>query len=276
MVVDVMAPGGLAVGGPGYTDARRVRLMHAGVRHLIASDPLVVKTCDPAERAPHWCADWGEPINQEDLLGTLMTFTRVIFESMTKLGVDLDASDAEAYLHAWNVVGHLLGIRPDLLPIDMASAVELTDAIRRRQYRASEAGRDMAAALLELAESEMHPRLMAHVPRAMIRYLVGGRVAAIVGLPPSGPTGLAFAPLRQLLRTVSLDDQHDRLLRAVTERVNRLLIRGWLEFERGGQRATFSIPTELADRWRLPVSPARRVRRVGRTAPAAVDASGTG
>jgi hypothetical protein len=164
MVVDVMSPGGLVAGAPGYMDARRVRLMHAAVRYLILNDPLVIRTCDPAERGPHWCVDWGEPVNQEDLLGTLMTFTRVIFESLDRLGVDLGHEDAHAYLHSWNIVGHLLGIRADLLPIDMASAVALTEAIRRRQYAPSRAGREMAAALVDLAESEMHPP--GHGPRA--------------------------------------------------------------------------------------------------------------
>jgi hypothetical protein len=259
MVVDVMAPGGLAVGGTGYQDARRVRLMHAGVRYLILNDPLVIRTCAADERGPHWCADWGQPINQEDLLGTLMTFTRVIFQALARLGIDLGEDDARAYLHSWNVVGHLLGIRPDLLPIDLGSAVELTDAIRRRQYAPSRAGREMAAALVDLAESEMHPRAMAHVPRAMIRYLIGNRVADLLAIPPSGPTGLAFGPARRVMRKLSLDDRHDRLMRDLVEWVNRLLVRGWLEFERGGDRPTFAIPTHLADRWDLPVSPSPQV-----------------
>jgi hypothetical protein len=186
-----------------------------------------------------------------------MTFTQVIFEALAKQGIDLDETDEHAYLHSWNVVGHLLGIRADLLPIDRDSAAELTAAIRRRQYAPSAAGREMAAALLHLAESETHPRALAHLPRALLRYFVGDHIADILAIPPSGVTGAAFAPLRRLMSAVALANQHDRLLRVAVEHLNRELIEGWLVFERGGSRPTFSLPDHLADKWKVPVRPDR-------------------
>ena len=45
-VLDVTAPGALEPGRPGYETVRLVRLMHAGVRHLIRTDPRVVRTSD--------------------------------------------------------------------------------------------------------------------------------------------------------------------------------------------------------------------------------------
>lgn len=61
-VLNVMAPGGLVPDGLGIRATQKVRLMHAAIRHFI--------------RKNEWDLDsWGEPINQEDLAGTLMAFS---------------------------------------------------------------------------------------------------------------------------------------------------------------------------------------------------------
>ena len=43
--------------------------MHAAVRHLVRSSPRY----DP---------EWGTPVNQEDLAGTLMTFSIVVLDAL--------------------------------------------------------------------------------------------------------------------------------------------------------------------------------------------------
>ena len=50
------------------------------------------------------------PVNQEDMVGTLLTFSAVILDGLKKMGFSISTSDADAYLHAWNVVGHLSGV----------------------------------------------------------------------------------------------------------------------------------------------------------------------
>jgi hypothetical protein len=260
MVVDVMTPGGLLPGAAGYRDARRVRLMHAAVRHLIRTDPRVPATCDPTV-APRWCADWGVPVNQEDLLGTLMTFTVTVFEALARMGITVEDDAAEAYLHAWSVVGHLLGIREDLLPIDRAGAEALAAAIRRRQYAPSIEGREMMAALSTVAAAEMRPRLLAGLPATTCRYLVGERVADLVAVPPADWTAVVFAPARRMLARLSREEDHDRLLRAVTGVVNRSLLVGFLAAERGGDRPDFALPQHLADRWGVNPEAVRARRR---------------
>jgi hypothetical protein len=254
MVIDVMGRDGLSVGRQGYDDARRVRLMHAAVRYLILNDPHVVRSCEPHDFGPHWCEDWGHPINQEDLLGTLMTFTEAVLDSMRLMGVDYDEADADAYRHTWNVVGHLLGIRPDLLPIDREGMRELWDTVRRRQYAPSVAGQEMATALLRFAEEEMDLSLLRGVPRAMFRYLAGDRVADLLSLPPAGPWSLVLGPVHALMRRISL---HDRFVRRLSAHLNRAFLEACMGYARGGTRPDFAIPDHLADQWHVPVSPAR-------------------
>ena len=67
------AAGALDAGGAGIRSAQKVRLMHDAVRHLILEHGW-----DPA---------LGLPINQEDQLGTLLTFSAVILDGLRKLGL---------------------------------------------------------------------------------------------------------------------------------------------------------------------------------------------
>ena len=51
-----------------YRAPHGVRLFHAAVRHMLRNDPTYDR------------AALGEPINQEDLLGTLLAFTVVVID----------------------------------------------------------------------------------------------------------------------------------------------------------------------------------------------------
>jgi ER-bound oxygenase mpaB/B'/Rubber oxygenase, catalytic domain len=53
------------------------------------------------------------PINQEDLLGTLLAFTVTVFEVLERYGIAWTADDQEAYLYAWDLIGNHLGIGSD-------------------------------------------------------------------------------------------------------------------------------------------------------------------
>ena len=64
-VLDVMAPGGLDPDNAearGLRSAQKVRLLHASIRHLLLQEGWDTATC-------------GKPINQEDLTGTLLSFS---------------------------------------------------------------------------------------------------------------------------------------------------------------------------------------------------------
>ncbi len=74
-LVDIMQRGGLtASGGRGRRTIQKVRLMHAAVRKLAAA-------------APAWKPEFGLPVNQEDLAGTLMSFSWIVLDGLDKLGV---------------------------------------------------------------------------------------------------------------------------------------------------------------------------------------------
>ena len=88
-VLDVTTPGGLFPGSAPYDTVRLVRLMHAGVRNLVLTDPRIAHTSDETVW-PRWDDGWGAPINQEHLLGAMISYSSSLLHVLDNLHVDYD------------------------------------------------------------------------------------------------------------------------------------------------------------------------------------------
>jgi hypothetical protein len=235
--LDVMEPDGLTDRGRGLSDIRHVRLMHAGVRWLIEHDPEA-----------EWDPQWGRPINQEDMLETLLTFTEVVFEVFDRTGVVYSVDDAEAYLHVWSYVGFLLGVHPDQLPLTRTDTKALMAAVRRRQFGASASGVLLMGALLEEGRKLTPPGLRG-LPASTVRFFVGDTTADYLSVPPADWTKVFFGPLKRLTHALSAEKAHRALLRNLSDRVGLGMLQLAVSAERSGKRPDFAIPTVLADGW---------------------------
>jgi hypothetical protein len=250
MVLDVMAPGGMEVGADGYRTVRRVRLMHAGVRYLIQNDPRVARTADAAA-GPRWSPDWGLPVNQEDLAGTLTTFSWSVVTGLRSLGVPVTPEEADAYLHAWNVVGAMLGVREELLARDAADADALTRRIRERQWGPSPEGAEMTRALVAMLDESRPGRIIPGFSGTMIRHFVGDDLADHLEVPrPSRARGV-IRRASLVAVAAGLAQQHSRVVREMAGRVSRGLLRTYTTIDRGGVRPSFAIPTRLEATWNV-------------------------
>lgn len=107
-LVAVLADGGLRRHAPGFELTVRVRVIHALVRQALAGSP------DWDEAA------WGVPISQSYLASTLVEFCLIPLRGMRAIGAPYLPHEEESYYARWRYVGHLLGIRPELLPVDRA------------------------------------------------------------------------------------------------------------------------------------------------------------
>ena len=236
MVVDVMAPGGLAPGGLAVRDCQKVRLMHAGVRQWVLA-------------SGKWNPEWGLPINQEDLAGTLCTFTTAVFQALDRLDIKLSAEQQEAYFHCWRVVAHLLGVQPGMLPDNVADAWDLTNTIQRRHFRASEAGHAMTAALVEMMQ-EATPRALKGLPHTIIRHCLGDEIGDLLGLPPADWTERVATRITGVLSASGRRKTRSRLYAGIMQRFDRRLIGRLVWVARGGDRPSFHIPEALQDTWK--------------------------
>ncbi|MGO9927552.1 MAG: oxygenase MpaB family protein [Mycobacterium sp.] len=249
-LMDVLAVGGLDEGGKGRRAIQRVRLMHAAVRHLIKARNELTPGM--------WHPEWGTPINQEDLAGSLLTFSYVVAEPMPRLGVRVSAKDVDAYLHLWNVIGHLIGVRDELLARDVSDATALVDAIRRRQFQASPEGQELTGALLGLMD-ELTPlhRFDDTIP-PMIRHLIGDETADLLLVPKSDLADDLGWPARiptwffvHILGQIERDLPRYQMMSRLARPFGRELVRGIFALERGGERAPFAIPDHLGRDWDL-------------------------
>ena len=136
-----------------------------------------------------WDPDWGIPINQEDLAGTMLSFSYVPVEPMRRLGIPVSDEDAEAYLHLWNVIAHLLGLDDDLRVRGIDDATDLVETIRRRQFVASPEGREMTVALMALLDKMTPGHDFDKTIPPLIRHLISDKYrrhagcAAVEALP---------------------------------------------------------------------------------------------
>lgn len=249
LILNLLEPGGLGAWGQAVRDAQKVRLMHAAVRHLILA-------------SGQWDADWGQPINQEDMAGTLMTFSWTTIAALEKLGIRVEPHEAEAYVHTWNVAGHLMGIRDELLPRGVAEAAELLAVIERRHFRPSEAGRLMTRALVEMIEEQTPGTLFNGMPATMIRHLAGDHVADILDVPRADWTKrLALRSLRVVFGIGEEVKDRGLILGRVAERYGAEFLEGFAWLSRGGNRAPFRIPDTLREQWQLRAYPSAKLER---------------
>jgi len=201
MIFPVMMDGGLTTPqGGGVAQILKVRLIHATIRHLILHGnpsevsgivpPLALaaapKSMHEALLAHGWNVDAdGLPCNQEELAYTLLTFGHCFLSSLHRLHLGLGPDEEGAYLHAWNVVGHVLGIRRELMVETTPQAQRLFEAMQARG-RADPVSPDprpaLAAALMGAMAAEIPLAVAKPMPALMTRHLCGAATSADLGL----------------------------------------------------------------------------------------------
>lgn len=241
MIVDVLSPGGLGPRGRGVRSAQKVRLMHAAIRCLLLAD----------ERQPWDRERLGTPINQLQLLYTLMSFSQVVLAGLRRLGLDVNVAHQQAYLEVWVLVGSLMGIRPDFIPRTLADAEALTNALAQEQG-SSESGKQLTLALCGLIAEVLGP--LGFLRHSLIRYFTGSELAQMLGLPRNilwdwAVGGVAWVA-RALDRVRRRSRDHQLVFRWLTLRLIQLLI----DKQLGSPRRLFEIPTELHADWKQPSS----------------------
>lgn len=181
-VTAVCEPGALRRRGDAFTIALKVRLMHAQVRRLLL-------------RSGHWRADlWGAPINQHDMVATTLLFSQVFVDGLRLMGLHVDPSEADDYIHLWRVVGWLLGVEEALLPVDERAARTTAEAIYLTQGPPDRDSRALVAALLagpaQTARTPAERRRAAvrmRISRQLCRHLLGNTLADALEVPHDRP-----------------------------------------------------------------------------------------
>ncbi|MRD48716.1 DUF2236 domain-containing protein [Caenimonas koreensis DSM 17982] len=201
MVFPVMMKGGLGTpAGGGVAQVLKVRLIHATVRHLILRGapgeahnrvmPLAPVGPGASLNQALVTHGWdvprqGLPCNQLELAYTLLTFGYVFLKGMRTLGMKLSDADERAFLHAWNVAGHVLGIRDDLMAHTMEDAAVLFDSLQA-QAQVTPATPDvrppLGRALIGAMASAIRVPVIRNMPVPLTRWLIGPATAQAIGV----------------------------------------------------------------------------------------------
>ncbi len=263
MLLDVMGlrgDHGLEPGSTGYATAIGLRLMHACVRILILDH----------QGPKQWPEDFGPPVNQELLLGTLLDFTVVTWEALARMGVVLKDADREANLHVWSFIGLLMGVEACRDGPLTLGDVEQISAGMGRLLGTSEAGERLMAALLNEMEGFM-PLGWRKLPRSVVRWLFQDAPTPVNDVPDLlhvPPAPLWSIPLLASLRAANQDSRllgpFASLARGLIRKLGRHVVIGYADRYSDGQ-APFRVPDQLAKSWRIGTTPAaRRARRLRR------------
>ncbi|KAJ3410651.1 hypothetical protein HDV05_003507 [Chytridiales sp. JEL 0842] len=127
-MIDWVSFDGLKVGGVGWKAAVNVRLIHAAVRSRVwarirrlqeeeknkkkeEDEEKKMGVVDDMFTHPNFT-----PINQTDMLTTLLAFSTVSLLSLKRLGMKTTPQEEEDWMHLWRLVGHLLGVRKEVNP----------------------------------------------------------------------------------------------------------------------------------------------------------------
>lgn len=148
----------------------KIRLIHAASRWF-------------AGHSGRWNEEWGTPICQEDMAGTIGAFSYIVLRGLRKLGVSMTEQDEEDYLHHINVIGYINGVREELLPRNLREAFHLDKQIARRQFASTEAGRGLTRALLDAITQIIRRDDARNLAAAQMRFFLGDAHADALGIP---------------------------------------------------------------------------------------------
>jgi hypothetical protein len=239
-----MAPGAMSENGSGIAATQKVRLIHAAIRAFTKHGDWDVDTL-------------GEPINQEDMAITLMTFSVSLIDALAKVKIELSEADANAYLHNWKVIGHILGLEAELLPDNIHEGRYLLARILDRQAGETDGGKLMTSALLEFAEEVLPGKAFDGSPRKIMRFLIGDELAEMLGVNPKAGCLGSIAPfiIKYVIRRIEKSEDKGRIPAVVWDQLSQKTMQAMVGFFNNYKSRPFEVPESLADAWNLEMPP---------------------
>ena len=152
----------------------------------------------------------GLPCNQGELAYTLLTFGYVFLRVLRTLGLVLNGSDEEAFLHTWKVVAHVLGIKRELMPSKLDEAKAMFNEMQAQGLADNTLPDDtdprpkLGQALMKTMEDVIPWRIVKPFPTLFTRYLCGAVTAKVIGIDGrvSWFSQMLFATLMSTIRVI--------------------------------------------------------------------------
>lgn len=192
LLVDEELPGGRA-----HEALVRVRLLHARVRRWVTTSPRA-----PGDSA--WdSARLGLPVNQMDMLHTLLMFSRVVADGVEALGGSFDDDERASWCALWRYAGHMLGVDDEVLFRDAAEEADAYAQVRAH-YAPDDGSRALAHAVLDALANAPPFFLPRSALDALARRTLGDDLADAFGLARSRTWQTAASGIARAMRVVDV------------------------------------------------------------------------
>jgi len=184
MLLNVCAVHGFEDGGRAVISAQKLRLLHAGIRHIAH------------KYLPDYSKKYHMVVNHEDMLATILGFSLLVLKGLRTLNCRLTEQEEEDFFYIWRVYAVMMGIYPadkkdafDYIPDTVADAEAFYQAYARRHYRSAAEnpdGVELTRANMTMLK-KMIPfwlRLLGFgfAPQIYCYHLLGEEAAARVGI----------------------------------------------------------------------------------------------
>lgn len=138
-VMDVMDPKAFEPEGCGIRSIQKLRLVHALIRNRIERNTLEIKNAKKENRlqdikGEEWNDDWGVPINQQDMIFAVHTFSIEVLHGLIASGEKVSKEEMENYYYAWHLIGKALGVRDELNPTDYYTGYLVQNRIYKKEF----------------------------------------------------------------------------------------------------------------------------------------------
>lgn len=251
LVLDVSSVHGFEQNGRALAAARQARLMHAGIRRFA---PTLM---------PEYCSTYrGQPVNLEDMLGTIMGLSLLVIDGLPKLGDALPKNEAEDYYYLWRAFAVAMGIHPPgqrgsdvWVPATLDDARAFYRSYERRHYVQNPAANPDGVALAQENLAMLHTLLpwplrlpgLRRIPELLMTQLIGEEGCRRVGLSPYiVPYGLHWLAVGTLDSMIGMGRFLDRIdpTGSWHPTLSAVLLQGMIKQQYGGV-VTFEIPESI-------------------------------
>ena len=181
-----------------------------------------------------------------------MSFGVILLDGLDAFGINYSSGEAEAYIHHWNIIGHLMGINQDLLPESREEASALVKAILDRQASPSEAGRILTESLVSFTESNIPFEKFEKTSTLLIRFLIGNNYASMLDIVPQQGCLAYFIPriFKNLFSTGErLEDVVNQPMRLFLETFSHVAAKKMVGYFDKYKNRPFTIPEEFEKVW---------------------------
>jgi len=240
-VMNVLSHDSFLPEGSAIITIQKIRVIHASIRYYLLSKH-------------GWDSEtYGEPINQEDMAGTLMSFSALVIEGLELLNIHWTDAEKDAFIHTWNVTGYILGVDPSVLPKDYKEATQMGYQIFDDQKGYSMEGQELTQALIEFIHYILPGNMFDGVAETLIAYFIGSDKIGYLGLKQE--EGFFEKKLPVILRFVSgytgeIKD-HSAIIQSLVKPFARLILNGILLSYNDHKGPAIMIPPSLQANWKL-------------------------